>query len=88
MRSLLHLTSTLAFALTMTACAAWREPSLPQTLTIPPSLRQPCNAPSPPADGSRATTRRWMEEAAAALRECADRHSRLVESLPQSSSNP
>ena len=81
MQSLPRLTSTLGFALTMTACAAWRAPSPPQTPTIPPSLRQPCFVLAAPADGTRATTRRWMQEAAAALRECADRHRQLAEAL-------
>jgi hypothetical protein len=38
--------------------------------------------PAPPPDGSRATARRWMEEAAAALRECADRVEQLQRALP------
>ena len=76
MRSLLHLTGTLVSASMLMACAA--SPPRSEPPPIPASLRQPCRVPPPPADGSRATARRWAEDIALALRECADRHLELA----------
>lgn len=79
MRSLLHLTGTLLSASMLMACAA--SPPRSDPPVIPANLRQPCRVPLPPADGSRATARRWAEDAALAIRECADRHRELVQAL-------
>lgn len=69
-------------ALTLMACA-----SSPQRSTVPTpiqaSLRQPCQIPGPPTDGTGAAMLRWSKTMALALRECADRHNKLVQALEE-----
>ena len=79
MQSLLRLTGMLASAGMMTACAALPQRSEPVRLDA--SLTQPCRVLAPPTDGRRGASRRWAEEAALLLRECADRQARLVEAV-------
>mgnify|MGYP007026540271 CR=1 FL=1 len=76
----------LACAWMMTACASSAPPSAPP---LPPaSLRQPCPALSPPADGLRATMLRWSIQTARDYRECASRHQRLVDAIERPGDEP
>ena len=74
--------TAIVLALTMTACAAPKQPSPPPT-ALQASLRQPCPPLPVLPDGTAATALRWIGQASKLYGECASRHRETVEAWPR-----